>query len=827
MTKGHPDADLHSAALAERVTMTPAITVVCAPPGFGKSALFRVAESLVRDSRTRIMRFDAASHRTGPRAAADAILKAQKDDVIIVDSLRGVDTVTLSEALTVRFSASESPRVWIALHHLKELALARFAVDGTAQVIGWRSLRLPDTEVRARMERIPSRFRKLVSELSKNWPAACSLLCRWAQQALSEEADWEPTAILAASGLDEYIEQEVAPLLSDQELDALVHASIAEAIDVGPDKRGIARSHELQAVTRASVKIAGLIERQGSRLTVHPALRQWLAARFEALPREHQVESLSRAARDFAVRGDLVAAARLFRGAAMEAEIERIVVDRGSLLIWMTHGFPAIREIVEQAGDVLVTRSPVLQLMQCIVLTKTGRISEAQELFAAIDPEAISQTPALERDWEIVRLTLLVYGCGPLRGDELERFRSIVAQTADEPDWKSLLATLSCILHAQHARFDAALANLIDARVQTRSADSHYNLLFLSLHEANICLAQGELKKARIAIGDARKRWRHEFADDRGAETVMSALTASLEYELGQLTGARSSVRKSAYRMPDSEAWFDIYAAAYEPMARLIAADHGPGTAHEALADQRRKLVAQGLPRVAAMLQNLAIVLAGEEWIRNGGASTASWETLAPVDAAATWQEQETFQLASAYLAMRNGRAIEAERSLRDALKTSDSLKLARSSLRYRLLLASLLLRHGDERAEEELRRAVLLGARLGGRQVFLHTMSQELAAALTRLAERSEGEQSALKRFVGALRTTRRMADSSHELVLSKREIQVLGALSEGGSDKVIGRVLGMSEHGVRFHLKSIYRKLNVHDRLSAVHRAKEVCAI
>jgi LuxR family maltose regulon positive regulatory protein len=773
------------------------------------------------------MRFDAASHRMDPRAAADAILRAQKGDIVIVDSMHGVDAAALSEALTVRFSASESPRVWVALHHLKELALARFAVDGTAQIIDWRSLRLTDAEVRARVERIAPRFRKVVSEFSKNWPAACSLLCKWAQQALSEEADWEATAILAASGLEEYIDQEVAPLLSVEELDALVHASIAEAIDIGPDKRGIARSHELQAITRASVKIAGLIERQGSRLIVHPALRQWLAARFEALPKEHQVESLARAAQDFAASGDLVVAARLFRGAAMEEEIERIVVDRGSLLIWMTHGFPAIREIVEQAGDEMVMRSPVLQLMRCIVLMKTGRISEAQELFAAIDAEAISQTPALERDWEIVRLTLLLYGCGPQRGDDLERFRSIVARTAAEPDWKSLLATLSCMLHAQHARFDAALTNLIDARVHARSADSHYNLLFLSLHEANICLAQGELKRARIALGDARKRWRQEFADDRGAETVMSALTASLEYELGQLTSARSSVRKSAYRMPDSEAWFDIYAAAYEPMARLIAADHGLGTAHETLADQRRKLVAQGLPRVAAMLQNLAIVLAGEEWIRDGAVSTVSWEVLAPVDAAATWQEQETFQLASAYLAIRNDRAVEAEHSLREALKTSDKLKLARSSLRYRLLLATLLFREGDGRAEEELRRAVLLGARLGARQVFLHTMSEELARGLTRLAGQSGGKQSALKRFVGALRTTSRMAESSRELLLSAREVEVLSALSEGGSDKIIGRVLDMSEHGVRFHLKSIYRKLNVHDRLSAVHRAKEVGAI
>lgn len=822
------NADLRSAALAERLIASSGIMVVCAPPGFGKSDLLRSAEGLaVRDGRSQIQRFDATSHRTDPRAAADAILGAGKGDIVIVDSLRCADANALSEALNGRFPASDAPRIWIAVHHLKQLTLARLTVDGTAQVVDWRNLRMSDAEVRSRTDRIPSRFRKLVTELARNWPAACTLLCRWAQQASPEEADWEATAILAASGLDEYIEQEVVPVLTGEELDTLIHASIAETIEVEPEKRGIARSHTLQAITRTSVKIAGLIERQGSRLTLHPIFRQWLAAQFEALPKASQVESLARAAQEFAARGDLVVAARLYRSAGLEAEIEGAVVDRGSLLIWMTHGFSSIREVVEQAGDAIVARSPVLQLMRCIVLMKAGRITEAQETFDVLDAGDLPQNPDFERDREVVRVTLLVYGCGLQREADLERFRLIVAKGADEPDWKSLLSTLSCVLHTQRAHFDAALANLIDARVHARSADSRYNLMFLALHEANILLAQGDLKKARVALGDARKRWRQEFADDRGAETVMSALMASLEYELGQLTSARGSVRKSAYRMPDSEAWFDIYAAAYEPMARIIAADHGLGPAHEALTDQRRKLDAQGLPRVAAMLQNLAIVLSGEQWIRDGTASNEAWGPLAPVDAAGTWQEQETFQLAKAYLAAREGRRADAESGLREALKTSDRLKLARSSLRYRILLTNLLLDGGDERADAELRRALQLGVRLGARQVFLHTMNPGLAAAMARLALEPDGARSGRKRFIGALRASSKIVKESQGVLLSTREIEVLQALSEGGSDKVIGRILDMSEHGVRFHLKSIYRKLNVHDRLSAVHRAKELSVI
>src|SRR3546814_5459153 len=80
--------------------------------------------------------------------------------------------------------------------------------------------------------------------------------------------------------------------------------------------------------------------------------------------------------------------------------------------------------------------------------------------------------------------------------------------------------------------------------------------------------------------------------------TVIAALSASIEFESGQLSSARNSLRKSANRMPEAEAWFDIYFAAYEVMIRINIADHGIGPAMVAVEDEARKLRAQGLPRV-------------------------------------------------------------------------------------------------------------------------------------------------------------------------------------------------------------------------------------
>ncbi len=52
----------------------------------------------------------------------------------------------------------------------------------------------------------------------------------------------------------------------------------------------------------------------------------------------------------------------------------------------------------------------------------------------------------------------------------------------------------------------------------------------------------------------------------------------------------------------------------------------------------------------------------------------------------------------------------------------------------------------------------------------------------------------------------------------LTEREIQVLGMLSQGLANKTIAWKLGISEHTVKFHVSSIFTKLNVSSRTEAV---------
>ena len=86
---------------------------------------------------------------------------------------------------------------------------------------------------------------------------------------------------------------------------------------------------------------------------------------------------------------------------------------------------------------------------------------------------------------------------------------------------------------------------------------------------------------------------------------------------------------------------------------------------------------------------------------------------------------------------------------------------------------------------------------------------SEELIAAIHALAQ-------------GLIVGPPRLLFESNEPVergpLTERELEVLGLLARGFANKQIAASLGISEHTVKFHVSSIYTKLDVNNRTEAV---------
>ena len=94
----------------------------------------------------------------------------------------------------------------------------------------------------------------------------------------------------------------------------------------------------------------------------------------------------------------------------------------------------------------------------------------------------------------------------------------------------------------------------------------------------------------------------------------------------------------------------------------------------------------------------------------------------------------------------------------------------------------------------------------------------EELEAAIIAVAD---GEEYVSPTIVTAIHEFDGHSDESHDILLTDRELEVVQYLSEGMTNKMIARQLGVSERTVRFHVANCCLKLNACRRSHVVAKA------
>jgi DNA-binding NarL/FixJ family response regulator len=120
-------------------------------------------------------------------------------------------------------------------------------------------------------------------------------------------------------------------------------------------------------------------------------------------------------------------------------------------------------------------------------------------------------------------------------------------------------------------------------------------------------------------------------------------------------------------------------------------------------------------------------------------------------------------------------------------------------------------------------RRLERLAAEQGGVTVV---GTADSPAALARLLDETQAEavlseaRPVLAALLGAdaAETAAESGEGDNEAGLTPREIEVLAAMADGASNKMIARRLGISFHTAKFHVASILAKLDADSRTEAV---------
>ncbi|WEK00202.1 MAG: LuxR C-terminal-related transcriptional regulator [Candidatus Sphingomonas phytovorans] len=809
-----------STGVSMRLCAPPPVTVLHAPAGFGKTCAMVSEFERLRENGVRVAWIAGEALSVSGLSSVEALAAIQAlvedADAVFFDDADHVTPAILAGVATTILYSSPRKRLLVGARRIEDLQIARRIAQGAAEIIPGDLLAFQRQRLNTMWHRtLGAPQIRAIHHLAEGWPAPSQMLARWlAGGNVLDDAG----LFISRSQVGDYIDQEVLGPFPGETHIALSASSLHHEFDQELlDRLSPARPIQQQDIAANLSSLVGNGSGPSFR-RYNSLLRRHLRCRFDQLPRNQRIALLGLVSDWAADRGDVVSAAHLASIAGDETRIVKVIVQAGGLSLWLDKGYDNIRALVEVAGEALIRSEPRLQLLQCVVLMKDGRVGEADRLYRET-AKSLPLDVAMERDAALVKATLLIYGCRAATIQDDELFNRL-AELCGASAFKPFLPSIQAIRHSQQAEFGAATAAILEGINHARAAGSSYPILFLDFHTAGIALAQGELADAAKILSRARRRWQADFAEDKGAETVMSALWAQLDFERGRTRQAARHLKLSAHRLPDSEAWLDIYVAGFEPMIRLLSDEHGITTATAAIDRSRQQLRAQSLNRIADLLTCLGMCIEGEAWLF-GQAARPEGARIVDLPHStgelATWQEREFGTLATAYQALIAGDVEAARRALDELVFYARDHGLRRTLQRGLLLRTATLDRVDDPvAAQQDFDEAVAIARSTGLRRAFCEFGGPSVADRLAALQARS-GETAA-DTFLKGLAPSRRAASASPRRTLTKRERQILGELAAGGSDKIIARRLDVTEHAVRFHLKNIYVKLGVHDRAGAI---------
>lgn len=761
--------------------------------------------------------------------------------VLVLDDLHRLATEQSVDLLN-RVILSAPPNLCLALAYREQprrLAVAPWILHGQGLVLTVEELRFTRPEIARFFDTKLSREELAwMAEVSGGWPFALRL-----ERNLSRGAT---TPAFAKSLAANWIETKLLRGLAPEDRNLIAGAAIFRRADeelldgvLGP---GSSRRLAALPALRGLVGVSDGAEPRT--LDVHPLVRVYCADKLARETPERLRALHVEAARVLGRRGDVVDAMRHANEGGDPSLAATILEDAGAIRFWLRHGMRRTRDADSLLPDVL-ERFPRLALARAALLTASGRLAEADRVYAAAcartdgmrrDREGGSDR-AIEVDNQIFKGLRALFGCRSVGDPEVRAAMAACRRLADHPglDRRSRAALrfgLS-VLDYQAGEFESSLA----WAHQIRDDDGRYLWMYASLQFGATAFARGASRQAAETYRNITNGSKDGVLYDTGPAFAHEALIAELELETNG-TVQRPDKAAPFEELARKGAWLDIYVATAESAAELGLRQRGPlgalGELERALDFARRT----GRPALRQCLGALCVemlALAGrldradEIWTAEGLPETVEGF----LDRRALgWRERECICRGRLQLLLAR-RDFAAGEALAQAFIDAADAGGLRRSLSWALAMAMALAHAAGNTAlaRERTLEYLRLHAQTGYARALIRQRRQGLP-----LLEQLDG--AGLKPTLGSARTSllralRSVEESSWSpapatpedspIRLSRRELEIVHRLDKA-QDSEIAQALRLSESGVRYHVGNIFRKLGVNDRNAAAQRAREL---
>ena len=574
--------------------------------------------------------------------------------------------------------------------------------------------------------------------------------------------------------------------------------------------------------------LAGLLQPartpDGTVYRLHPLLREHGA---ETMRRERPGRTRRlqrRIAAALARRGATVEAMRHAAEAGAARLAGAVLLEAGGLQWWLRAGADRLAAADRLLSERAIAGRPRLALFRSVALHYRGRYGDAQRLFG----QAASSTtpdPAFEVDRLIASGILQINGALPISGPELQRTFASAVRIGALPTTSRVARGAFLYGMAGYFGFIAQFDAAADYARRTRElvvGRSAYLAMFADSLLGELAMARGRVREARRLYAKARRTAHAGFLKDPKLASYTELMSRELAFERnrGVDFDDHAAMAREVFGGGSNLTRYPVAAE----LAIAMETRGGGADAGLAMADDlAERAHALGIAHVAGflaacragLLADAGRVAEAEHAWRAAGLPAADADCLS-IDLRG-WRHMEAVACARIRLLAAGGREREAANLEAALAATAARLGLRRTLVRA--LALRVRLRHAARDRD---------GAQAAATEYVRHYASTDYARPLL---QAGHAATSALERLLdadpgGPLATpVRRLlamtgATTAAAVRLDGREMAVLRLLG-ARRDKEIARALGLSRHGVRYHVGKIFRKLDVGRRQDAVRRA------